>query len=194
MNFLGHLYVSGNRPLVIVGNFMADAVKGRDLTGWPKDMQTGIRMHRHIDTYTDNHPLTLQGRERLRPHCGKYAGVALDLFYDHAIASRWALLSDEPLASFTRRMYGLLQAHSHLMPERTRHMLPYMVRHDWLTSYARVDGIGRALRGLAGRVPGGEVLVGAEEVLVAHHAEFEDECLRFLPELQAHLQSVDGEA
>lgn len=187
MNFLGHLFVSGNRPLVIVGNFMADAVKGRDLSEWAPDLQKGIRMHRRIDSFTDNHPLTLKGRERLRGHCGKYAGVALDLFYDHAIARRWDLLSNEPLEAFTGRMYDLLQAHSHLMPDRTRHMLPYMVRNDWLTSYAHVEGIARALRGLSTRVPGGEVLVGAEAILLDHHDEFEEECLRFLPELEKHL-------
>ena len=88
--------------MTIVGNFMADAVKGRDLSGWSAGLQTGIRMHRRIDSYTDNHPLTLLGRERLRAHCGKYAGVALDLFYDHAIASRWADLSAEPASRTTR--------------------------------------------------------------------------------------------
>ncbi|MCB0758065.1 MAG: DUF479 domain-containing protein [Flavobacteriales bacterium] len=192
MNFLGHLLVSGNAPLVIVGNFMADAVKGRDLSGWSADLQTGIRMHRRIDSFTDNHPLTLKGRERLRPHCGKYAGVALDLFYDHAIASRWDLLNDEPLPDFTRRMYTLLKRHAHLMPDRTQQMLPYMVKNDWLTSYASIHGIARALRGLASRVPAGGSLIGAEEVLQAHYAEFQKECLLFLPELEDHLALPDA--
>ncbi|HRN37517.1 MAG: ACP phosphodiesterase [Flavobacteriales bacterium] len=192
MNYLGHLLVSGNEPLVIVGNFMADAVKGRDLSAWSPGLRSGIRMHREIDTYTDNHPLTLQGRERLRSHCGKYAGVALDLFYDHAIASRWDLLNTEPLDVFTARMYAMLQQHSHLMPARTQHMLQYMVAHDWLNSYANVDGIARALRGLSSRVPGGEALLGAEEVLLAHHAAFEQECLAFLKDLGDHLSRTDA--
>ncbi|HMN04926.1 MAG TPA: ACP phosphodiesterase [Flavobacteriales bacterium] len=187
MNFLGHLLVSGTKPLVIVGNFMADAVKGRDLSEWSPDLRKGIRMHRRIDSYTDNHPLTLIGRERLWEHCGKYAGVALDLFYDHAIAKHWGDLHPEPLEEFTHRMYALLQAHSHLMPARTRHMLPYMVANDWLTSYAHVEGIARALRGLSTRVPGGTVLLGAEAILQEHHAAFEAECLDFLPDLEKHL-------
>ncbi len=187
MNFLGHLLVSGNRPLVIVGNFMGDAVKGRDLSAWGPELQAGIRMHRRIDSFTDNHPITLKGRQRLREHCGKYAGVALDLFYDHAIAQRWSDLNPEPLGQFAQRMYQLLQQHSHLMPQRTQHMLGYMVRNDWLASYAEVPGISRALRGLAMRVPGGEALLGAESVLVQHHAEFEQECMRFLEDLRSHL-------
>lgn len=187
MNYLGHLLVSGKEPLVIVGNFMADAVKGRDLSAWSPGLQEGIRMHRRIDSYTDSHPLTLRGRERLRDHCGKYAGVALDLFYDHALAANWNELRKEPLADFARRMYTLLQAHAHLMPDRTQVMLGYMVRNDWLTSYARMGGIGRALAGLASRVPGGEVLRGAEEVLLDHRDLFVEECLRFIGDLEKHL-------
>ncbi len=192
MNFLGHLLVSGNDPLVIVGNFMADAVKGKDLSAWSPGLQTGIRMHRRIDSYTDAHPLTLQGRERLRAHCGKYAGVALDLFYDHAIARHWPELSDEPLHAYAQRMYALLQAHSPLMPDRTRDMLPYMVANNWLESYARLDGIARALNGLSGRVPAGDVLRGAETVLLAHRPAFEAECLQFLEDLRNHLHQGDA--
>ena len=190
MNFLGHLYLSGNEPLVIVGNFMADAVKGRDLERFHPSVQEGLRMHRAIDTFTDQHPLTLQGRERLRAHAGKYAGVALDVFYDHVIAANWSVLHPEPLADFAQRMYTLLQAHADLMPERTQHMLPYMVQHDWLTSYAKVEGIGRALNGLSYRAPGGDVLRGAEQVLKDHYGAYRSEGLAFLRAMEQHLQGA----
>ena len=188
MNFLGHLFVSGNDPMEIIGNFMADGVKGRDLSRYSDGLQKGIRMHRQIDSYTDGHPLTLLGRNRLRTHCGKYAGVALDLFYDHVIAHHWNSLSEESLGAFTRRIYKLLTAHAHLIPERVRHMLPAMVQNDWLGSYATVDGIGRALSGLSRRTPAGPLLAGAENILEAHHADFERECLLFLPQLRDHLE------
>lgn len=193
MNFLGHLLVSGSNPLVIAGNFMADSVKGRDLSGWSAGLQQGIRMHRTIDSYTDNHPLTRIGRDRLRTHCGHYAGVALDLFYDHAIAFRWAELSDEPLDRYAQRMYALLGRHAALMPPEAQRLLFYMSRHDWLTSYSTVDGIGRALRGLAARVPGGDALIGAEEVLDQHHGPFVEECMLFLPDLKNHLNQADAQ-
>ncbi len=192
MNFLGHLLVSGNDPLVIVGNFMADTVKGRDLSGWSAGLQRGIRMHRMIDSYTDNHPLTLIGRERLRAHCGKYAGVALDLFYDHVIASQWGLLGPEPLPAYARHMYALLEEHVQEMPARAQHLLGYMSRNDWLGSYATIPGIARALSGLSVRVPGGEVLQDAESVLIAHRSEFTEECMQFLPQLQAHLTEANA--
>ncbi len=185
MNFLGHLIVSGDDPLTITGNFMADAVKGRDLSRFPDPIQRGIRMHRRIDSFTDQHPITLQGRERLRAHCGKFAGVALDIFYDHCIASTWS--GDETLNAFAQRMYGLLHAHSHLMPERTQRMLPYMMRGDWLTSYGTLKGIADSLAGLAHRVPNGSVLIGAEQVLAAHRDAYIVECTAFLRDLRTHL-------
>ncbi len=190
MNFLGHLYLSGEDPLVIVGNFMADAVKGRDLSRYEEGLQQGIRLHRAIDVFTDQHPITLVGRERLRATTGKYAGVALDLFYDHVLASNWAQLHPEPLPDFTARMYALLQAHAHHMPERTRGMLPYMVRYDWLNSYARMDGIGRALEGLSRRAPAGEALAGAEKVLARYYTDYQQEGLAFLRQMEQHVRGL----
>jgi len=188
MNFLGHLYLSGDDPLVTVGNFMADAVKGRDLSAHDPRVQEGIRLHRAIDVFTDQHPITLVGRERLRAHTGKYAGVALDLFYDHVLAANWHLIHPEPLPRYTERMYDLLRAHIDLMPERTRGMLHYMVRYDWLTSYARIEGIGRALEGLSRRAPAGDALRGSEQVLAQHYDAYRDEGLSFLRELERHVR------
>ena len=192
MNFLGHLVLSGDDPLVVTGNFMADAVKGRDLSRFSDGLQRGIRMHRSIDSFTDTHPITLVGRERLRAHCGKFAGVALDIFYDHCIASTWPEHSTEPLPVFVQRTYALLNRHAHLMPERTQYMLPFMVKNDWLSSYAHLDGIARALAGLARRVPHADVLVGAGSVLAEHRELYVAECSSFLRALRTHLNSEKG--
>lgn len=190
MNFLGHLYLSGSEPLVIVGNFMADAVKGRDLSRFPPMLEQGIRLHRAIDHFTDNHPLQRAGRERLRPYAGRYAGVVMDLFYDNLLASDWERWHPEPLADYAQRMYALLHQHHALLPPRTQGMLPYMVQHDWLTSYAHIHGLARALNGLAQRVPEGHVMRGAEQVLLEHEAEYRSEFERFLPELRTALQDL----
>ena len=192
MNFLGHLLVSGDDPLVITGNFMADAVKGRDLSRFDPRVQQGIRLHRRIDAFTDTHPITLIGRDRLRAQCGKYAGVALDLFYDHIIASEWNTLRTEPLPTFAQRMYRVLHEHSALMPERTRYMLPFVIKNDWLSSYATIAGTGRALAGLSRRVPAGGSLAGSEVVLAAHIDGYRSECLLFLRELNEHLAREEG--
>lgn len=187
MNFLGHLYLSGDEPLVIVGNFMADKVKGRDLSRFGPDLEKGIRLHRSIDSYTDEHPTQRTGRARLRTHAGRYSGVVMDLFYDHLLAtdpSRWR---SEPLPVFAQRMYTLLQIHQELMPAQVRDMLGYMVQGDWLSSYATIEGIGRALAGMARRVPEGAVMRGAEQMLVEHMEAYRHEFDGFMNDIQQHL-------
>lgn len=193
MNYLAHLYLSGDEPLVMVGNFMADAVKGRDLSAHHPDVQRGIRLHRRIDSFTDQHPITAIGRSRVRAHCGKYAGVALDLFYDHLLASEWQLHRTGSLQHFAQRCYALLHRERARMPERTRHMLPYMVQGDWLTSYASIGGIGAALHGLSRRAVHAEALSGAEAVLHEHIGIYRSEFRTFLAELEEHVREVDHE-
>ena len=187
MNFLGHLYLSGDDPLVITGNFMADAVKGRDLSRFALPVQEGIRLHRRIDSFTDRPRADHAGRAALRAHADRYAPVVMDLFYDHLLARQWERWHAEPLPAFAQRMYRLLRAHAQLMPERTQRMLPYMIARDWLTRYAGLDGLGEALHGLSVRVPGGAAMAGAERVMAEHLRYFEDEFDAFLPALREHI-------
>lgn len=187
MNFLGHLYVSGNTPLVIVGNFMADEIKGRDLSKYHPDVERGIRMHRAIDSFTDKHPLQHAGRARVRQYAGRYSGVVMDMFYDHLLAKDPHWWAEESLSEFAARMYALLPEHADLMTERTQHLLHYMVSRDWLTSYRTIEGIGQAISGLARRVPKGESMIGVEHILEAQFDQFNEEFHAFLPELEQHI-------
>lgn len=187
MNFLGHLYLSGDEPLVIVGNFMADEVKGRDLSRYHRDLQRGIRLHRTIDSFADTHPLQRTGRARLRIHTGRYSGVVMDMFHDHLLATDPVRWRKEPLPVFAERMYTLLQHNQHHMPPAVRTMLSYMAQGDWLSSYATLPGIGSALAGLARRVPGGEVMIGAEAVLHEHMEAFRQEFEGFMHDIEEHL-------
>jgi acyl carrier protein phosphodiesterase len=87
-------------------------------------------------------------------------------------------------------MYGLLNEHTHHLPPRTQAMMPYMVQHDWLTSYARIGGLERALNGLARRVPAGEPMMGGETVLLRYFDDYLAEFEAFLPEIQRAVQDV----
>ena len=191
MNHLAHLYLSGNDPLVITGNFMGDAVKGSDLGAYAAGLQRGIRLHRAIDSFTDQHEITRQGRARLRAHTGRYAGVVLDLFYDHLLASDWQAHHAEPLPQFSQRMYALLQQRIALMPVRITHMLPYMVAGDWLRNYAHIDGLAGALHGLSQRARQGGAMLGAERVLVAHREVFRLEFAAFFADLRLHVKQQE---
>lgn len=186
MNFLGHFFLSGDDEQVTVGNFMADAVKGRDLSRFTEGLEQGIRLHRAIDSFTDSHPVQQQGRERAHAHAGRYASVVMDMYYDHILAKHWEEFHPEPLAVFTQRMYLLLERNLQVMPQRTQRMVPYMIRGDWLTSYASLKGIGRALEGLSRRVPEGDAMRGSEMVLQAHLEVYTAEFKAFLPSIVQH--------
>ena len=149
-----------------------------------------MRTSKAIDSFTDTHPVQQAGRERAHPHAGRYASVVMDLFYDQILAANWKEFHGEPLRDFARRMYALLTRYEERMPARTRRMLPFMVNGDWLTSYATMDGIGRALDGLARRVPLGTSMMGAERVLEQHLEAYTAEFRQFLPEMKDHLAGI----
>lgn len=165
---------------------MADEVKGRDLSMHVSGIERGIRLHRAIDSFTDTHPSLRAGRERVRSYAGRYAGVVMDLFYDHLLASQWSRWQAEELPVFAQRMYGLLMAHEAMMPAATRYMLGFMVERDWLSNYATIEGIGRSIHGLSRRVVEGAVMSGAEAVLAEHIETYRAEFDVFLPEIRTH--------
>ena len=191
MNFLAHLFLSGTPGSatyadVLVGNFIADSVPGRQLENYPPAVQAGIRLHRAIDTFTDQHPVVRRSTQRLRAAgYGKYAGVISDMFLDHFLARQFTEFSPENLPDFARRVYALLQAREGEMPPRVQQMLYYMVQHNWLLGYAETAGIARALGGLSRRASAGSGMETAATELVANYAAYEADFREFFPQLRA---------
>ena len=175
MNYLAHILLSGDEDLVMVGNFMGDGVKGSDLSHLSPPVQLGVRLHRAIDSFTDQHPMAKLGRDRLRGKCGKYAGVVLDMLYDHVLAANWSIYHNEPLGDYIQRKYSVLKRNQGVMPDRIQVMLPYMIAQDWLGSYAEVQGIARALSGVAKRSSAGSKISGAEVILLENEDAFRNE-------------------
>lgn len=188
MNFLAHLYLSGDQPDIMLGNFLGEFVKGRRWENFAPDVARGIRLHREIDRFTDAHPLVRTGIQRLRARHGRLSGVVVDMFYDHLLASNWSVYHAQPLAGYAQAAYRLLHDAYDLLPADARYMLPYMSGHDWLTAYASHAGVQRALQGLGRRVPLtnrlGEAMEDFEQYREAWHGEFS----AFLPAVQAHCQ------
>jgi acyl carrier protein phosphodiesterase len=152
MNFLAHLYLAGTEQDLIIGNFIADSVKGNKYLDYPKRIADGIIMHRSIDFFSDTHPVYLQTVHRLAPTYGKFSGVITDMFYDHFLAGSWSNYCDKPLDQFSEEMYTILRSHQHNMPEKSRVILTYMSKYNWLLSYAKKEGLRRALKGLSERM------------------------------------------
>ena len=189
MNFLAHVYLSGDDPKVRVGNFIGDFVKGRHLDKqYERGIVRGIELHREIDFFTDHHAVVQQSKNRLRPKYRHYSGVIVDVLHDHFIARYWQEYSREPLDEFAKNVYALIKDHHHIVPEKVSGMLTYMERGNWLVNYAHIDGIHQALSGMSRRTPFKSKMEEASEDLTTHYKEFENEFRLFFPELKKHAE------
>lgn len=183
MNFLAHLYLSNDRPDIMIGNFIGDFVKGRNLNErFPPGIAKGIEMHRAIDLFTDSHPQVAQSKSRLRPKYRHYSGVIVDVFYDHFLARNWQQYHAQPLSDYAHRAYKLVQDHHPILPDDVKGMMPYMIRGNWLVGYASVDGIHQALSGMSRRTPYESKMNEARFDLETHYKEFEEEFRNFFEE------------
>lgn len=192
MNYLAHLLLSHQTPEAITGAILGDFVKGRTAPGWSPAVQDAIRLHRAIDRYTDRHPLALASRALVSPARRRFAGVLVDVFYDHFLARHWHRFHDRALADFARDVYGVLLPQRARFPERLQRMLPYMAHDDWLGAYAEVAAVARALQGMARRLrypARAAPLASAIEELERNYGALEAHFGAFFPQLRAYAAS-----
>nr|WP_315164131.1 acyl carrier protein phosphodiesterase [uncultured Flavobacterium sp.] len=184
MNFLAHIYLSGDNDLIKIGNFMADGIRGKQYENFPLDIQKGIVLHRAIDTYTDSHPVFRQSTKRLHTNYHHYAGVIVDVFYDHFLAKNWNSYCNEKLEDFVARFYQSLDKNIDVLSDKTRNFMPYMIQHNWLVSYQTVEGITKILTQMDSRTNNQSKMRFANTELVKFYSEFENEFTLFFKDLQ----------
>jgi len=184
LNYLAHLFLAGNHPEIILGNFIADHVKGSDVMKYTENVRKGISMHRAIDTFTDNHPVVKQSISRLRADFRKYSGVIVDMYYDHYLSAHWDDYSLLDIHSFTKSRYDTLNSFQDILPSRSARLLFYMEKQNWLVSYSHLDGMQQAFNGMAHRASFDSKMEVAVVNLKAGYREFMEEFKEFFPELQ----------
>lgn len=184
MNFLAHAYLSGNNEKIIVGNFIADHVKGKVIDRYSEQIKTGIRLHRRIDTFTDIHPVVRKSTGRLKEIYGKYSGVIVDMYYDHLLAINWHKYSEMPLRSFTANIYRVMMKHFTILPPKTRRILPFMMADDWLSGYADLTTLQMALTGMSRRTKFNSGMEHAVDALIKDYELFTHEFSEFFEELR----------
>lgn len=182
MNYLAHLYLAGDDDDWIAGALLGDFVKGRlENIALPAGVIEGIRLHRAIDSFTDQHSTVSRSRARLSQR-RLVSGIIVDLAYDHFLALRWSQFAAEPLPLFCDRHYSCLMARKHSFPKKLRTMLPHMVHHDWLGSYAELDNVALALERIGTRLSRPDLLTGVMRDLEQHYLGLEQDFLEFFPE------------
>jgi acyl carrier protein phosphodiesterase len=191
MNFLAHLYLSGENKKIMVGNFIADFVKGRKaLEQFDPGIVEGIELHRNIDSFTDLHAIVKRSKDRLRPKHLHFSGVIVDIFYDHFLAVNWRRFHPEPLEEFASQAYRVVQDEEAILPEEVKRMLPYMIRGNWLVNYGKIEGVSRALSGMASRSAYPSRMDEAGGDLRENYPAFEKEFLEFFPLLRAYVATL----
>ncbi|MBD2754052.1 acyl carrier protein phosphodiesterase [Spirosoma validum] len=193
MNILAHGYLSGRNTELLIGNFIGDFIKGdpasarHDLT--PGEI-AGVRLHRAIDTFTDAHPDVAAVRDLLHPRCHKYAGAAVDIFFDHFLAANFQAITGEPFPVFVSYFYQALQDNVVRLPASAMRMADYMIRQDWLTSYQYLEGIDRSLKGVSRRTVYPSGLDTAIEDLEQYYDQIYSHFTYFWTALVEHIRPI----
>jgi len=184
MNYLAHIFLSAS-PQEQVGNFIGDFVKGRQYENYPDEIRNGILRHRTIDEFTDNHAAVQQARALLREPFGRYAGVVLDLYFDHFLATHFSQYSNVKLSAFARRFYWALWRNRRVLPERVRGFMGHFILTNRLCRYATLGGLRGSFAIMARYKPFPVAPDHPITFLQENYTTLENYFLQFFPELVA---------
>ena len=184
MNFLAHALLAGESPALVVGGVVGDWIKGPLPAGLPEDLARGVALHRAIDSFAETHPAFCASRARMSPARRRYAGVLVDIFYDHLLARDWARYRADELGGYCAGVYRQIADRRHHLPASAHHALELMAREDWLQSYGGLEGIADVLARMARRARQPNPLAGGEADFVAAAEGFERDFRDWLPDAQ----------
>ena len=185
MNFLGHIYLSGDDDQLIIGNFIADCVKGKKYLDYPEGIQKGILLHRSIDSFTDNNIHIQQIKTVLRPTYKLYSGVVTDLFVDHYLAANWLNFSEKPLKEYSEEVYKIFQLNYEILPAKIQGFLSNLIERNRLLSYSEISGVEEALMIMAYKTSLPAKSAEAIKILRGNYDELKTLSLQFVTEVSS---------
>ena len=193
MNYLAHLALSYPSAGLVVGNFIGDHVRNKDLVHFTKEVRLGIDMHRRIDSFTDKHKASTAIREKLFADYRHTSRILVDIYYDHFLAVYFEQFHHQSLGTFNDKISALLQQYMNIMPASAQGYLRGMQAQNWLLEYSSVAGIGVILNKMANR-SGLHLLQSGARSLEHHYDFFKMQFLKFYPELMGYCDSFKKEA
>jgi len=191
MNFLAHLFLSGNNEEIMVGNILADRSRGLIKKNLSEGILSGIKLHHEIDHYTDNHSVVALTKKRLNPDFGHYAPVITDIYYDHFLALHWDEYSDVSLDIFAKKCYSVLKKYKNIFPTNFQFALMYMRFRNLLVSYRTFDGVKFAFDKMSGRAVNSHNLHLAVDELKRNYSLYENEFIEFFDDLIKHFPLLE---
>jgi len=183
MNFLAHAYLSFNDPELLVGNMMADALKGNPPDDLPVKIRQGVFLHRHIDAFTDQHTLVKATRKIFYPVISHYALVISDVIYDHFLGVNWNKFHSESLYDFSQVSYKYIDQHIDYVPEHFQRIFQYMKEDNWFVMYSTRAGIHRTIDRLSWRSKAFTFSKETIGIFEENYTELENHFLEFYPQL-----------
>jgi acyl carrier protein phosphodiesterase len=184
MNLLAHALLAAPDAEIMLGSVIGDFVRGRIDPALPPKVRAGVALHRAIDAYTDSHAVVAAARALFAPPFRRYAGILLDVWFDHLLARQWARFGEGDLDAFSDRVRSLLRIDAGLVPERMRGFVAYLEANDLPAEYRDIAMIGQALRGMSRRLKRVNPLGEALPVLAALHAPLQQCFDAFFPDLR----------
>lgn len=189
MNFLAHFQLAWPEDGLIAGALEGDYYKGPVGDDLPPDVAQGVRLHRAVDAYTDQHPRIKRLREEFPPGLRRCAGILIDLAFDHYLSTHWHRFSETALPEFIPAVYSSLQNQESVLSEGSRSMLSRMIEYDILTLYGDWHTVPASAERIGRRFRRGNLLLGIEPELTRARPEIEAAFLDFYPDLQKFCQN-----
>jgi acyl carrier protein phosphodiesterase len=191
MNFLAHLYLSGESKELRLGNFIADYVKGKQYLNYPDKIQEGILLHRKIDDFTDHHSAVIESAKFLKKGYARYSGVVIDLFFDHFLAKNWNEFHMNSLSTFVNKSHEIFIKNYLLLPTKVKLFLPFLIQSRRLEAYANFEGLQRALDIMANRTSLPDKSQFAIECLKENYPILEENFFLFMKDIIAYISTLD---
>ena len=165
MNFLAHLLLAGEDEGLRLGAMLGDFVRGREaLSEFGTDVQLGIMLHRHIDSFTDSLPGVRGLLTSLDPPFRRYGGIIIDLALDYELANRWEDYSDLSLEDFDLAVREMLTLHDGQLPDRLKRFMWYADRRGLFAAYQEESEILHSLKGIGHRLTRANPLHRVDEI------------------------------
>ena len=184
LNFLAHIYLSGENKNIALGNLIGDMVKGKAYENYETNMRTGLVLHRAIDEFTDQHKLFLQSKRLITPDFNRYAGIVLDIYFDHFLARHWEEYCQRDLQEYVNEMYILLIKKYRILPLRAQQITPFMIIRNWLGNYGYEKPLHHIFLGMNRRTQKKGNMDKAIEVLRSNYSPLEENFLLFFDDLK----------
>ena len=190
MNYLAHIFLSQDDQEVMLGNFMADMIRKKDIDHLSDLMIKGIKLHHTIDHFTDHHPIVRHSRSLFFDEFRHYSRVIIDVLYDHYLAKNWSYYHDKSLSLYVEEFYQYANDQKRNLPYRVRKVIPIMIEYNWLYNYSTINGIIKILKQMSRRIDDGTRMDKCLPVFKEHYQLLEKDFTAFFHDLQLEVSRM----